>query len=99
MKKMGVKQEEIPAEKVVVYSEGKMLVIQNPHVVKVVMMGEESYQITGNSSWIEVPFTVSEDDIATVQESSGCSREEAEGALKESRGDLAGAIVKVSKTP
>ena len=47
MKKMGVKQEEIPAEKVVVYSEGKMLVIQNPHVVKVVMMGEESYQITG----------------------------------------------------
>lgn len=97
MKKMGVTQEDIPAQKVVIHNGNKLLVITNPSVAKVKMMGEESYQITGDAEWIDAPIEITEGDIETVQESAECTREEAEQALKETNGDLASAILKIKK--
>ena len=46
MKQMGVKQENIEAEKVIIKTRDKNLVIENPEVTKINMMGQESLQIT-----------------------------------------------------
>jgi len=97
MKKMGVTQEDIPAQKVVIHSEGKLLVITNPNVAKVTMMGEESYQITGTAQWITAPTEITDGDIEMVQESTGCTKEKAEQALKEANGDIASAILALQK--
>ncbi|MBI4139982.1 nascent polypeptide-associated complex protein [Candidatus Woesearchaeota archaeon] len=97
MKKMGMIQEDIPATRAVIYSEGKTLVIENPAVAKVTMMGEETYQITGTAQWVETQTQISDQDIETVQESAECSKEEAEEALKNTKGDIAEAILKISQ--
>ena len=47
MKKMGVKQEEIDAKEVIIKLEDKELVIKNPNVSRVEMMGQETFQISG----------------------------------------------------
>ena len=94
MAKMGMKQEEIDAIEVVIKTSDKNLVIRNPQVVKVKMMGQESLQITGN---IEEEISISEDDVNTVAEQTNKSKEEAREALEECGGDLAEAIMKLQE--
>ena len=89
MKKMGVKQEEIEATQVIIKTPSKNLIINNPTVQKISMMGEESLQITGD---IEEE-SISEDDIKTVSEQAGVSKEKAKEALVKFNGDLAEAIL------
>ncbi len=93
MKKMGVKQEEIAATKVIIKTDGPDLVIDNPQVLKVKMMGHESLQITGA---IREETTISEEDVKTVAEQANVSFEEAQTALEKTNGDLAQAIVDLS---
>lgn len=90
MKKLGVKQEEIDANEVVIKCNDKELVIKNPKVIKINMMGQESLQINGE---IEERGLNNEEDVKTVMEQAGCSRDEAVKALEESDGDIAGAIL------
>ena len=87
MKKLNVKQEEIDADEVIIKGK-KNLVIKNPQVLKVDMMGQETFQITGM-----LEEMVNEDDIKTVMDQSNCSREKAIKALNENNGDLAAAIL------
>ena len=47
MKKMGIQQVEIPATEVIIKGEEKEIVITDPQVSKVNMMGQETFQITG----------------------------------------------------
>ena len=89
MKKMGVKQEEIEATQVIIKTPSKNLIINNPTVQKISMMGEESLQITGD---IEEE-SISEDDIKTVSEQAEVSKEKAKEALAKFNGDLAEAIL------
>ena len=49
MKKMGMKQEELNAKQVIIVLEDKELVFENPGVSKVNMMGQDTYQITGEA--------------------------------------------------
>lgn len=92
MKRMGIKQEEIDAKKVIIKCEDKELVINNPQVLKVNMMGQESLQITGNIEERELEkFT--EEDVKTIMDQVKCSKEEAREALEDSDGDLAAAIL------
>jgi len=99
MKRMGIKQDEIDAIQVVIRTPEKDLVIDNPQVVKINMMGQNSFQVSGEVK--EVARTtevhVSEDDIKTVMEQTGCSEDEAKDAIKEAEGDLAEAILKFKK--
>ncbi len=92
MKKLGVKQEEIQASEVIIKCNNKNLVIKNPNILKVNMMGQESLQITGEIQ----EETITEEDITTVAEQSQTTKEEAKKALKETNGDLAAAILKLS---
>jgi nascent polypeptide-associated complex subunit alpha len=94
MKKMGVKQEKIDAIEVIIKTSDKTLVIRDPDVTKVNMMGQESLQITGT---IEEESSISEDDVNTVAEQAGVSKEEAREALERNNGDLAETILELQK--
>jgi len=99
MKKLGIKQEEIDAELVIIKTAGKDLVIKNPQVSRVNMMGQETFQIVGDIEEVERNEAVemNEDDIETVVEQTKCTREEAVDALNESNGNIAEAILKLQK--
>ncbi|HLD10611.1 MAG TPA: nascent polypeptide-associated complex protein [Candidatus Nanoarchaeia archaeon] len=96
MKKMGIQQEEIPAEEVLIKQQNKTLIIRNPEIVKINMMGQVSLQISGEIE--ELEKKISESDIKIVAEQAQVSIEEARKALEENKGNLAEAILKLSKS-
>jgi nascent polypeptide-associated complex subunit alpha len=93
MSKMGIKQENIEAKRVIIEQEDKKIFIENPSIVKINMQGQDSFQISGE---ISEEAGIQEDDIKQVMEKTGKSRLEAEKALKSSNGDLAEAILALS---
>ena len=97
MKRLGIKQEEIEAEEVVIKSPKKYLVIKNPHVSKVNMMGQETFQIVGEITEVDRSeiTEIDENDMAVVMGQANCSKEEALEALQNSNGNLAEAILKL----
>lgn len=110
MKRLGIRQEEIEAEEVIIKTADKNLVIRNPHVSRINMMGQESIQVVGNIEEVEKGIEegqkeqakeeergISDDDIAVVMEQASCTRERALEALEQSRGNLAEAILKLQK--
>lgn len=97
MKQMGISQTEIETEKVVIHkTDGKKIVIEPAQVLKVKMQGQESFQITGEEREEEGEL-FSEEDIKTVVEKANASHSEAKKALEKSKGDLAEAILELSK--
>jgi nascent polypeptide-associated complex subunit alpha len=95
MKRMGIKQVEIDATEVIIRCPDKEIIIDNPSVSKVNMMGEESFQITGETreQAVETKAEINEEDIETVMEQAGVSRETALEAIEANEGDLAAAIL------
>jgi len=97
MKRLGIKQEEIEAEEVIIRTPNKDLVIKNPNVSKINLMGQETYQVMGSA--IEVDrnesIEINEDDAMTVMEQTNCTKEEASEALEQSNGNIAEAILKL----
>lgn len=93
MKQLGIQQEPIDADRVIIESKDKKIIIDEPQVVKIKMQGQESFQISGN---ISEQQETSEEDIKTVMEKANCSREKAAEALKMANGDLAEAILSLS---
>jgi nascent polypeptide-associated complex subunit alpha len=94
MKKMGISQEDIPAERVIIEKiDGGKIIIGRPTVTKIKMQGEETFQIGGQISE-ESSDKISERDIQTIVERTGCSEEEAREVL-ERTGDLAEAIMEL----
>ena len=95
MKRMGIQQVEIPATEVVIKTPEKELVILDPQVSKVNMMGQETIQVVGEIHERErsVDMGFSEEDVKTVMDQANVPKEEAEKALKEAKGDLARAIM------
>lgn len=98
MKKMGIQQDQIEAEQVIIRLADRDLIINNPEVSKVNMMGQETYQVVGEAQAIqrELQVDISEEDIDTVVDQTNVSREDARQAIEESNGDLAEAIMKLS---
>ena len=50
MKKMGIAQEEIDANRVIIEKDDGNIVIDNPSVLKIEMQGQSNYQISGDES-------------------------------------------------
>ena len=99
MRKMGMQQQEIPATEVIIKTDDKEIVITEPSVSKVNMMGQETFQISGEIHERETSSEpeISEDDVKTVVEQANCSEDEAKQALEETSGDIAEAILKLKK--
>lgn len=97
MKRLGIKQEEIDATEVIIKTPEKDLIIQNPQVSKVNMMGQDTIQVVGEiiEREKETAPDISEDDIKTVVEQTGATEEQAKAAIEETKGDLAEAILKL----
>ena len=92
MKKMGISQTQLPVKRVVFEMDDSNLVIEDPAVIKIMMQGQESYQVTGEA--VEESSEVfSEDDVSMVVEKTGKSIEEVKEALKNAEGDIAEAIM------
>lgn len=99
MRKMGVSQVDIPATEVIIKTPEIDLIIRNPQVSKVNMMGQETIQIVGQLE--ELPrqppkLEITEEDIQTVIEQTGASKEKAKKAIEENYGDLAAAIMAIT---
>lgn len=95
MAQMGIKSEEIDAERVIIEkSDGSKLTISNPSITKINMQGQTSFQIAGelNEGIVEEK---TDGDVEIIVKETGCSKEQAEKALKECDNDLAEAIMKV----
>jgi len=97
MKQMGINQEDIPAERVIIEkTDSSKIIIENPSVVKIKMQGNESFQISGDiREEQEEEEDTSESDIQTIMEKTGCTKKQAEDSLKKT-GDLADAILALS---
>ncbi|TFF87015.1 nascent polypeptide-associated complex protein [Candidatus Thorarchaeota archaeon] len=114
MKKMGIEQKEIPGVKeVIIRFDDKEWLIGNPQVTLVKQGGSETFQIGGDrtereltigevaeesrepeSKEIEIPM----EDAALVASQAGVDIEQAKEALKETKGDLAAAILRLKKS-
>lgn len=92
MQRMGIQQKEIDAVEVVIRTKNKEIIVNNPEVSLVNMMGQESFQITGDIEEREIK-AYNNEDIKTVMDQTSCSKNEAIDALEKSKGDLAEAIL------
>lgn len=97
MKRLGIQQQEIEAQEVIIKTADKDIVISNPSVAKVNMMGQETFQISGNIEEREksVEPDINADDIETVAGQTGASSEDAKAAIEKHKGDLAAAILEL----
>jgi len=103
MQKMGMQVKEIEgAKEVVIITNDKRIIIEEPSVAAVTLQGQQIYQITGGTQK-EEPLTkaetLSEEDARLVSEQAGVSIEEAKKALESTERDLARAIVQLKKRP
>ncbi|MFW6378753.1 MAG: nascent polypeptide-associated complex protein [Nanoarchaeota archaeon] len=96
MKKMGVQQEELEAQQVIIRLADKDIIIDNPDVAKVNMMGQETFQVAGgemSEQERDTSVSINEEDVATVTEQAGVDDNRARQALEAAGGDIAQAIM------
>lgn len=95
MKRMGMQAVPIEAEEVIIKTPDKDIVISNPQVTSINMMGQQTYQIVGEAE--EKPHgRFKDEDVQMVMEKAGVNEKEAKKALEE-EGDIAAAILKLTK--
>ena len=94
MKKMGMKMEDLEGVR-----DEKELIIDNPSVSLMNVMGQETYQIEGQAREVELEYEIEipDEDIEMVANSANVSEDEARQALEECKGDLAEAIMKLNQ--
>ncbi len=102
MRKLGVQQQNLDAREVLIrLNSGKEIVVANPSVTKVTMMGQETFQVMGEFSERAEQGAQAQlfddDDVKTVVEQAGVSETEAKAALARVNGDLAAAIMLLSE--
>ncbi len=98
MQRMGIQQNEIEAETVIIKTADKDIIITEPSVIKVNMMGQETFQISGQITEraADSEPELSEEDIKTVMEQAGVDKDKAEEAIKKNGYDLAKAIMELT---
>ncbi len=99
MKKMGMKMDNLDgAIEVIIRFDDKELIIDNPSVSVMNVGGQETYQIDGTAREVEIEYEIEipDDDIEMVANQAKVSKEEAEQALIDCKGDLAEAIMKLT---
>lgn len=98
MKKLGMKMEQFEdVERVIVYTKKGNYIFENAEVVSTTMQGATTYQLSGDMRFEEAETVIPEEDVAMVAEQASVSKEAALAALKETNGDIAEAILKLSE--
>ncbi|MCL5427693.1 MAG: nascent polypeptide-associated complex protein [Candidatus Marsarchaeota archaeon] len=98
MDSMGMKNTEIPADRVTISSADKDIVIEGASVTLIEMQGTKTFSISGGSvSEVDKARPeISEEDVKMVMEKTGADGEQARKALEESNGSIADAILRLS---
>ncbi len=99
MKKMGMKQEELDVQQIIMKMGDKEVVFENPQVSKVNMMGQDTYQVVGEcvERAVSSEPDINEDDVKTVMEQTGVSEDVAKETIEKNNGDLAASIMELSE--
>lgn len=97
MKKMGIQSQDIECSEVIIKAGSKELIITNPHVSRVNMMGQVTFQVMGDVTEREAVPEIYREDIKTVMEQAGVDEETATRALEMNKGDLAAAIMSLGR--
>jgi len=100
MKQLGIKQEAIDAERVIIEKSDGKITIENPSVLKVNMQGQETFQISGDvieeSAEQEKETENLEKDIDMIAEKTGKSKDEVALVLEKNNGDIAATIMELN---
>jgi nascent polypeptide-associated complex subunit alpha len=98
MKQMGIDSTEIEnVEQVIIRTADTDIIFDDASVTKVDAPGMTSYQIVGTPQEKPRETVIPEEDVALVAEQTGKPIDEARAILKETGGDLAEAIMKLSQ--
>ena len=98
MKRLGINIKEIEnVKKVVIQTDTKEYIINDPEVTIMDAQGQKTYQVTGRAQIKDLKEEIPQGDIDLVAEQTGKSKEDAEKALKETKGDIAEAIMKLTE--
>jgi len=104
MKQLGIKQEDINAERVIIEKSDGKIIIEEPSVVKVNMQGQETFQISGNVREENIEEGSEEEnkeqlekDIQTIMEKTSKDKEEVVLCLEKNEGDIAATILELSE--
>jgi nascent polypeptide-associated complex subunit alpha len=94
MRKMGLNMEEVSdAKRVIIETETKEIIIENPSVTIMNVQGEKTFQIQGRMTEKVLKAEIPEEDIQLVMGQTGVDREKAIKALEEADGEPAEAII------
>jgi len=94
LKKLGMKMDNIPADKVIIKSDSGDITIEEPQVIKTSMKGQVVFQISGN---VKEKF-FSDEDVKLVMEQSGVKdKEKVKKILEQTNGDVVEAIMKLKE--
>ncbi len=99
MKQLGIQQVDIPAIEVIIRTANKEIIITSPSVAKVNMMGQETFQISGEIEERSLSVTpdISEEDVQAVMDQAGVNETTARKAIEKHQGDLAEAIMDLTE--
>jgi Transcription factor homologous to NACalpha-BTF3 len=99
MDRMGIKSEEVDAQRVVIEGRDSDIVIEEPQILRIDAQGSISFQISGAVSErqkLQEKAEISEDDIRMVVEQSGIDDSAAaRTALEATNGNIAEAILRL----
>ncbi len=95
MKKAGIKMKELPVKKITFEFDEKEWEFTDVQVTQMTMGGQKTFQVTGD--YMEKKKGFPEEDVKMVAEKAGVSMENAENALRDTDGDIAEAIMNLSK--
>lgn len=97
MKQLGMDVRPVEdVQEIVVTTPAGRYVFDQAEVAIMKMQGVTTWQITGEPRFEEASLSIPDDDVSLVAGQAGVTDDEARKALEESKGDIAGAILKLS---
>src|SRR5574341_2396558 len=98
MKQMGIDINEIEnVEEVIIRTPEKDIVFKDAQVSIMDARGMKTYQVVGTPQEIAREINIPDEDVKLVMEQTKSSEIDARNALKETKGDIAAAILKLGK--
>lgn len=98
MKQLGMQMDKIEdVQKIVIYTPKGNWVFDQAEVTAMTMQGVTTYQVAGEARFEEAAPRIPEEDVQLVADQAGVSADAAREALIACKGDIAEAILKVSR--
>lgn len=100
MRKMGIDEKELEGvQEVIIRFSDKEIVVSPAAVSQISAMGNLSWQVQGKATErsLDTKPSISDEDVETVMEQTGVDAETARDAIEAAGGDLAAAILELSK--